>query len=204
MKQSTGITCVFLDVGDVLLTDGWDHLARKRAAKHFKLEWAEMETRHQLTFEVFEMGRLTLEDYLNLVVFHKKRNFTQHQFRQFMFAQSKPFPGDDRFSHSTQADSWIEDCDCQHYIVEAQAVGFERFVQKNVALAVGQTLAVNVTLVQSARRLKTSQSLRLPRWSILPTPRWAEPLSRQRDHRPSPGQPQCLRRTLAHTGDHGQ
>jgi putative hydrolase of the HAD superfamily len=92
MKKSTGITCVFLDVGDVLLTDGWDHLARKRAAKHFKLEWAEMETRHQLTFEVFEMGRLTLEDYLNLVVFHKKRNFTQHQFRQFMFAQSKPFP----------------------------------------------------------------------------------------------------------------
>ena len=92
MNKSTGITCVFLDVGDVLLTDGWDHLARKRAAKHFKLEWSEMETRHQLTFEVFEMGRLTLEDYLNLVVFHNKRSFTQHQFRQFMFAQSKPFP----------------------------------------------------------------------------------------------------------------
>jgi putative hydrolase of the HAD superfamily len=92
MKKETGITCAFLDVGDVLLTDGWDHLARKRAAKHFNLEWAEMEARHQLTFEVFEMGRLTLEEYLNLVVFHKRRSFTHNQFQQFMFAQSKPFP----------------------------------------------------------------------------------------------------------------
>jgi putative hydrolase of the HAD superfamily len=92
MKKTTGITCVFLDVGDVLLTDGWDHLARKRAAKHFKLEWADMQVRHQLAFEVFEVGRLTLEEYLNLVVFYKKRGFTRNQFRQFIFAQSKPFP----------------------------------------------------------------------------------------------------------------
>ena len=92
MKNATGITCAFLDVGDVLLTDGWDHLARNQAAKQFKLEWAEMEARHHLTFEVFEVGRLTLEEYLNLVVFYKKRSFTRNQFRQFMFAQSKPFP----------------------------------------------------------------------------------------------------------------
>jgi hypothetical protein len=32
MKQATAITCVFLDVGSVVLTDGWDHLTRKRAA----------------------------------------------------------------------------------------------------------------------------------------------------------------------------
>ena len=92
MKKAIEITCAFLDVGDVLLTDGWDHLARKRAASHFKLEWTEMEARHHLTFEVFEVGRLTLEDYLNLVVFHKRRSFTRNQFQQFMFAQSKPFP----------------------------------------------------------------------------------------------------------------
>jgi len=92
MKKAIEITCAFLDVGDVLLTDGWDHLARKRAAKHFKLEWAEVEARHHLTFEVFEMGRLTLEEYLNLVIFHKKRSFTRNQFWQFMLAQSKPFP----------------------------------------------------------------------------------------------------------------
>ncbi|MEO8169229.1 MAG: hypothetical protein ABI623_13335 [bacterium] len=42
MKRSTTITTLFLDIGGVLLSDGWDHHARKRAATHFKLEWAEM------------------------------------------------------------------------------------------------------------------------------------------------------------------
>ena len=50
MKRSAPITCVFLDVGGVLLTDGWDHHARKRAAANFKLEWAELEERHSLNF----------------------------------------------------------------------------------------------------------------------------------------------------------
>ena len=33
MMRATAITCAFLDIGGVLLTDGWDHRARKRAAK---------------------------------------------------------------------------------------------------------------------------------------------------------------------------
>ena len=92
MKKATGIKCVFLDIGGVLLTDGWDHLARRRAANNFTLEWAEMENRHQLTFEIFEEGKITLEEYLSLVVFNEKRPFTRSQFRSFMFAQSEPFP----------------------------------------------------------------------------------------------------------------
>jgi putative hydrolase of the HAD superfamily len=92
MKKATEITCVFLDIGGVLMTDGWDHLARKRAAKKFKLELAEMEDRHHLTFEIFEEGKITLEEYLSLVVFHQKRTFTRNQFRRYMFAQSKAFP----------------------------------------------------------------------------------------------------------------
>jgi len=92
MRNSTAITCAFLDIGGVLLTDGWDHLARKRAARHFKLEWAEMEERHHLTFEVFEEGKITLDEYLRLVVFHQKRLFTRTQFQRYMFAQSKAFP----------------------------------------------------------------------------------------------------------------
>jgi putative hydrolase of the HAD superfamily len=81
-----------LDIGGVLLTDGWDHLARKRATTHFKLAWKEMEDRHHLTFETYEEGKITLDEYLSLVVFHQKRLFTRSQFRRFMFAQSKPFP----------------------------------------------------------------------------------------------------------------
>jgi putative hydrolase of the HAD superfamily len=92
MKKATGITCAFLDIGGVLLTDGWDHLARRRAAKNFKLEWAEMEERHGLTFEIFEEGKITLDEYLSLVVFHQKRSFTRNQFRRYMFEQSRAFP----------------------------------------------------------------------------------------------------------------
>jgi putative hydrolase of the HAD superfamily len=86
------IKCLFLDVGGVLLTDGWNHLARKRAAVHFSLEWADMDARHRLNFEIYEQGKLTLEEYLGWVVFYKKRPFTRAQFQSFMFAQSKPHP----------------------------------------------------------------------------------------------------------------
>ena len=92
MKNAFAITCVFLDIGGVLLTNGWDHHARKRAVRHFKLELAEMEDRHHLTFDTYEEGKLTLEEYLGRVVFYQKRPFTRAQFRRFMFAQSKPYP----------------------------------------------------------------------------------------------------------------
>ena len=92
MTKAPAITCVFLDIGGVLLTNGWDHHARKRAATIFKLEWAEMEHRHHLTFEAYEVGKLTLEEYLSLTIFYEERPFTRAQFRRFMFSQSKSYP----------------------------------------------------------------------------------------------------------------
>jgi putative hydrolase of the HAD superfamily len=92
MRNAKAITCLFLDIGGVLLTNGWDHHARKRAATNFKLELAEMEDRHHLTFDTYEEGKLTLEEYLGRVVFYQNRPFTRAQFRRFMFAQSKPYP----------------------------------------------------------------------------------------------------------------
>jgi len=92
MKDATQITTLFVDVGGVLLTNGWDHHARRRAAKNFKLPWAEMEERHRLVFETHEEGKLTFEEYLGWVVFYQRRSFTRAQFRRFMFTQSKPYP----------------------------------------------------------------------------------------------------------------
>ena len=92
MKKASAITCVFVDIGGVLLTNGWDHHARRRAVEKFKLDWAEMEERHRLVFEIHEEGKLTFEEYLSLVVFYEKRTFTRAQFRRFMCEQSKPFP----------------------------------------------------------------------------------------------------------------
>ena len=71
MKRAIPVTTLFLDVGGVLLTNGWDHHARRRAAKNFKLPWAEMEERHRLVFETHEEGKLTFEEYLNWVVFYR-------------------------------------------------------------------------------------------------------------------------------------
>src|SRR5450759_853156 len=92
MKRAIPITAWFLDIGGVLLTNRRDHHARKRAAMNFKLEFAEMEDRHHLTFNTYEEGKLTVEEYLGRVVFYQKRPFTRAQFRRFLFAQSKPYP----------------------------------------------------------------------------------------------------------------
>jgi putative hydrolase of the HAD superfamily len=91
MNQAIPITTLFLDVGSVLLTNGWDHHARRRAAKHFKLDWDEMEERHTLNFVIYETDKLTLQEYLGWVIFYKKRSFTRAEFWRFMCAQSKPF-----------------------------------------------------------------------------------------------------------------
>jgi putative hydrolase of the HAD superfamily len=91
MKRTAPITALFVDVGGVLLTNGWDHRARRRAAKNFNLNWPEMEDRHGLNFAAHEEGRVTFKEYLNRVIFYKKRPFTRSQFRLFMFAQSKPY-----------------------------------------------------------------------------------------------------------------
>ncbi|HEV2453630.1 MAG TPA: HAD family hydrolase [Verrucomicrobiae bacterium] len=93
MKKIIPITTLFLDIGGVLLTNGWDHHARKRAAKHFKLDWAGMEERHGLNFETHEEDKITFDEYLDRVVFYEKRPFTRAEFQRFMFAQSKPYAG---------------------------------------------------------------------------------------------------------------
>ena len=90
-KCSTEITTLFLDVGGVLLTNGWGHQSRALAAKTFDLNLEEMEDRHHLTFDTYEVGKLTLEEYLSRTVFYEERPFTRDQFREFMFAQTRPY-----------------------------------------------------------------------------------------------------------------
>jgi len=92
MKKPVPITTLFVDIGGILLTNGWDHHARRRAAKHFKLNRAEMQNRHELNFEAHEQDKISFQEYLDRVVFWQKRAFTRAEFRRFMFAQSEPFP----------------------------------------------------------------------------------------------------------------
>lgn len=92
-RRSAPITCLFLDIGGVLLSDGWNHQARALAASHFEIDAAEMEGRHALVFDGYERDEMPLDRYLDLVVFHQERSFTAAQLRSFMFAQSQPIPG---------------------------------------------------------------------------------------------------------------
>ena len=86
------ITTLFLDLGGVLLTNGWGRRSRRLAADHFGLDFAEMDERHHLSFNSYEDGKLTLDQYLDQVVFDEPRPFSKPDFINFMTSQSQPHP----------------------------------------------------------------------------------------------------------------
>ena len=88
----TNYTTLFLDIGGVILTNGWDNHCRDRAAQVFGLDRSDFEERHKQYYDLLETDKITLDDYLNKVIFWKKRDFTVQQFKEFMFSQSKPIP----------------------------------------------------------------------------------------------------------------
>jgi len=92
MNPNSKITTLFLDIGGVLLTNGWDRNIRLRAAEKFGLDHEEMNERHHLTFDTYEAGKLSLDEYLNRIVFYQERSFSREDFKKFMYDQSKPFP----------------------------------------------------------------------------------------------------------------
>lgn len=86
------ITALFFDIGGVLLTNGWDQHARRLAAERFGLDWGDFQDRHQRVADEWEVGALTLDDYLRRTVFYRERGFSSAELRAFIFAQSKPHP----------------------------------------------------------------------------------------------------------------
>lgn len=86
------ITHLFLDIGNVILTNGWDKSMRRKAAEKFGIDHDAMDERHHLTFDTYEEGKLSLDDYLYRVVFYEKRSFSPEEFKEFIFSQSRPVP----------------------------------------------------------------------------------------------------------------
>ena len=91
MNPSSPITTLLLDIGGVLLTNGWGRYSRRQAAEKFTLDYDEFNERHHLTFDTYEEGKLTLDQYLDRVVFYTKRRFSREEFKSFMYNQSQPF-----------------------------------------------------------------------------------------------------------------
>jgi len=84
---------ILFDIGGVLLTNGWDHRERTAVVEQFHLDAAAFESHHAKAFEPWERGELTLDEYLDAVVFYEPRGFSREEFFAAMCAQSKTFPG---------------------------------------------------------------------------------------------------------------
>ena len=90
MKKKVRI--LFSDIGGVLLTNGWGHESRMAAAEKFDINYEEMDILHDFIFNVWEMGKISLDDYLDTVIFKQHRSFSKKIFKEFMFAQSLQLP----------------------------------------------------------------------------------------------------------------
>lgn len=86
------ITTLFLDIGGVLLTNGWDTALRKKTAAHFQLDYDEIDHRHRVTYDTYESGKMPLDDYLKQIIFYEKRSFTPGDVKKFILEDAKPFP----------------------------------------------------------------------------------------------------------------
>lgn len=83
---------LFSDIGGVLLRNGWGHESRMAAAVKFRIDYSELDTLHDFIFNVWEMGKISIDDYLDTVIFSKKRNFSRKEFKDFMLEQSEQLP----------------------------------------------------------------------------------------------------------------
>ena len=91
--EPTNLKVLFLDIGGVLLSNGWGHVSREKAAKEFNLNYPEINTLHEFIFNVYEIGSISLDEYLDIVIFNRPREFTKQDFKAFMFEQSTELPG---------------------------------------------------------------------------------------------------------------
>jgi putative hydrolase of the HAD superfamily len=80
---------ILFDIGGVLLTNGWDHRERAAVVEQFDLDGAALESHHAKAFEAWERGELSLDEYLNAVIFYEPRSFTREELFAGICAQSK-------------------------------------------------------------------------------------------------------------------
>jgi len=85
------ITTLLFDIGGVVLTNGWDEVNRREGAEHFNLDLNETEKRHNEIFNDFEKGNISLDKYVQDVIFYKKRNFSREDFINFIKSRTKPY-----------------------------------------------------------------------------------------------------------------
>jgi putative hydrolase of the HAD superfamily len=91
--HKTNVKIIFSDIGGVLLTNGWGHGSRQKAAQVFGFDYEEMNALHEFIFNIYEIGKISLDAYLDTTLFFRPRDFTREDVKAFMFAQSEELPG---------------------------------------------------------------------------------------------------------------
>ncbi len=90
--MSCTVRTLFVDIGGVLATNGWDTDSRAESVQHFGLDAKDVDSRHRLMFELFETGKISWNQYLDRVIFNQPRWFTREDFTDFVLSRSRPFP----------------------------------------------------------------------------------------------------------------
>ena len=169
MKKSAPIKTLFVDIGGVLLTNGWDHHARRRVAKILiwtgragRPAWSDLDTH--------EEDKLTLDEYLGRVVFYEKRPFTRARVSTFHVRAIEALPGDDRIGSPPQIRVWIEDHRRQQRGTRTECPSHQNLQAGRVWDAF-----ISSCYVTSGNRTRTFSGWRwtsrtpVSRWSILKT-----------------------------------
>lgn len=86
------IKAIFLDIGGVILTNGWGHESRQKAAEVFGFDYTKMNDLHNFILNVYETGSITLDEYLDIILFYESRDFTRKEFKEFIRSQSVQLP----------------------------------------------------------------------------------------------------------------
>ena len=92
MTLYTSEQTLFWDIGGVLLTNGWDRDQRAKVVSRFGLDATDFAERHKLVISELELGRLSLNEYLDQTVFFQPRDFDRDEFWTAIHEQSQPDP----------------------------------------------------------------------------------------------------------------
>ena len=85
-------TVLLWDIGGVLLSNGFDEGSRSSAAARFGFDPVEFERRYHAALGPFERGQMTLDGFLDQLLFYTDRPFGRAEFKEFLFRCSTSHP----------------------------------------------------------------------------------------------------------------
>jgi putative hydrolase of the HAD superfamily len=77
MLKINDLKILFFDIGGILLSNGWGQESRQIAAEKFGLDYDEVNALHNFIFNVYEIGSISLDEYLDTVIFNHPRDFVR-------------------------------------------------------------------------------------------------------------------------------